>query len=189
MPERSKLESLLKTFCDQHLKQDGFNKKVPNLLPKVTVESPRGILTYHDWTSCSASGSLNDVYLLDDGTYDVYTDAGVNHETFNIPVKHCKNLSEVLDFLNEFNYHDPNTTGKLMIGLVGEANYAFQEEKEPNGDCSLLNNDPYNLFLDDKKIKSVSHHDKYSVVLANCGDSDVHLLTAINRQLEYLDDA
>ncbi len=153
------LDSAIKRWCGNYLTLPfGYDDD------KKYLNRP-GKLMYRDSTSCSASYSLQDIYLLDDGTYDVYVDCGQarctggNREAIDTELKKCENLAEVLDYLMLFNGHDPNTTGELLL--------------------TIINN--YQLKLDDEVTYEWNNEwDKRRFpILAKCGDNK-SLIDAIN---------
>ena len=64
-----------------------------------------GKLIYQDGTSCSAGHVYHDVYHLNDGTYQIYTDAGFaistggDHENLDVPSTNHKDIIEMMMYL------------------------------------------------------------------------------------------
>lgn len=100
---------------------------------KKTQERP-GKLVYQDGTACSASYAFADIYLLDDGTYSVYSACGHamftggGRDALDIKPQPCVNLAEVLDYLVCFCGHDPNTTGEMLLTII--PNYKLELNKD-----------------------------------------------------------
>ncbi len=111
------LETVLKKWADIHLKPQ---------LPALQ-ENRQGKLVYQDSTSCSASWSRQDIYLLDDDhqTYRVF-----NTCTFEDDSKlEFTTLAEVLDYLVSFCGHDPNATGDMLLFIINNAQLKLSNDK------------------------------------------------------------
>ena len=161
------LESTLKKWCNLNLATGmcyGGQKDTP--ITKNYNQNRKGTLIYQDGTACSASFVFNDIYILDDNTYIVYTDAGGashtggNIELADIEPYHCKNLCEVLDKLLEYNGHDPNTTGKKFAFVIRD-----------------------NMIKLDEKCVQIIHRLKFPI-FSKCDDNDESLINAIECIIE-----
>lgn len=127
-PLLTKLNDALKYWCDENLTEGkayrgGFEVGLPIAGSRKPREQQqrKGVLIYQDGTACSASHAFADVYVLGDGSYDVYMDASSGVEQgdsgifgFVTEIKHCNNLVEVVDYLDNYCGHDPNSCGQLV---------------------------------------------------------------------------
>lgn len=161
------LESTLKKWCDGNLKPGmcyGGNKDGPITLDAYEPNQTRhGELVYQDGTACSASYAFHDVYLLDDGSYEIYTDCGQarmtggEHVKYDAEPEKCSNLAEVLDFLLCFCGHDPNSAGDMLEHIIHN----------------------YQLNLDNDVTREWKRGSRIPV-LAKCGDNQ-DLIVAIEK--------
>lgn len=81
-------------------------------------DTRNGKLVYQDGTACSASYAFHDIYLLENGTYTVYTKCGCNDGKKDIKPYDCDNICQVIDFLLEFCFHDPNSVGDVFLYII-----------------------------------------------------------------------
>ena len=95
-----------------------------------------GQLIYQDGTSCSAGHVYHDVYLLDDGTYQIYTSGafaectGGNHKEVDVPSTNHKDIIEMMTYLIENDGWDANSTRTLVGQDIG--NYLAKMVGEPD---------------------------------------------------------
>lgn len=120
------MEAEIKKWCDTNIAIGmcyGSNKSTTPITGDQTKQR-RGKLLYQDGTACSASYAFADVYELDNGEYEVYADCGYAcftgdncHNEDGIMTNKFQKLSEVVDYLADLSFHDPNSCGDLMYYL------------------------------------------------------------------------
>nr|QBK92739.1 MAG: hypothetical protein LCPAC401_03770 [Pithovirus LCPAC401] len=155
------LNSAIKKWCDVYLKVpfDYEDDKQKNISDK---------LVYRDYTSCSASYSFQNIYLSDSDTYIVYSECGHagctggNRETYDVEYQNFETLAEVLDYIMLLGFHDPNSTGELLLNIIHN----------------------YQLKLDDEV--TYKYGKGRIPILAKCGN-DEKLINAINRYPLHMD--
>ena len=150
------LKKILIEWCDENLTNNrSYGSK------NTYNNKSYGKLVYKDGTACSASHAFSEVYKLNDGTYEVFTDINVanftgdaigTNETIN---KKCENIMEVMDHLYEFSFHDLNSVGLLLKFLINN----------------------YSLKLDEKMIKNKIP------ILSKCDQNDKELIKAIHSEM------
>ena len=163
------MNTILVEWCDENLTHNrayGSDFKIElDEDMKTLIESMDGKLLYKDGTSCSVSHAFSNIYQLKDMTYIVYTD--VSHARFtgdctgkkNIIHEKCENISEVIDHLIEFSYHDPNSVGDLLFNLIHN----------------------YELKLDDNMTRNYNLH--IVPILSKCNQIDIELIKAIKSSM------
>lgn len=128
------LETVLKQWCDNNLSPGmcyGGKKDGPITLDAYDNSDRQGKLVYQDGGACWASFAFQDVYLLDDGTYEVYVDygrvsmMGGDQERKYIPPEKCSSLAEVLDYLLNYSVECNNT--EMLFRRI-TSNYNLSDE-------------------------------------------------------------
>ncbi len=154
------LNSAIERWCDIHL-------GIPSDYEDNKPSGISGKLVYRDYTSCSASYSFQDIYLFDK-TYIVYVECGRvrctggNYETYFATHQTFETLAEVLDYVVEFSFHDPNSTGELLLNIIHN----------------------YQLELDDEV--TYEYGEGRIPILAKCGN-DEELINTINKYPLHMD--
>jgi len=141
--DNSNVVLALKHWCDENL-TDGksyrgsipIGEPIASCRTQEEQDARKGVLTYQDGTACSASHAFADVYLLEDGSYDVYmdSDSGCSQGESGIygpdvEVTHHENLAQVVHYLDGYSGHDPNNCGELINYLVDELPKNYWEGK------------------------------------------------------------
>lgn len=116
------LNDAVRTWCDANLAFGKAYGSSPDGTPIACVSQPiesqperTGKLVYQDGTDCSAGYMFNDVYVLDDGSYTIYSDVGNTHNGA-IRVEHCPTLSGVVDYLCD--HHITSCYGLFNFTLI-----------------------------------------------------------------------
>lgn len=123
-----------------------------------------GKLIYQDGTSCSGGHVYHDVYLLDDGTYQIYTSGafaectGGEHKEVDVPSTNHKDIIEMMTYLIENDGFDANSTRGLVGCDIG--NYLAKMVGEPD---ELERTEFENRILKKRKqvdLRKVTDNDK-----------------------------
>nr|QBK93829.1 MAG: hypothetical protein LCPAC406_01430 [Pithovirus LCPAC406] len=159
------LNSAIERWCDIYLGIPfGYEDDKPSYISDKLI--------YRDYTSCSASYSFQNVYLSDDNTYIVYSECsrarctGGNYETSHVEYQNFETLAEVLDYIMLLGFHDPNSTGELLLNII--YNYQLELDDEVT----------YEYGEEWRKCRIP--------ILSKCGN-DVKLINAINKYPLHMD--
>ena len=178
------LKNTLRDWCNENLTHgrawpglcNGVVK--PNTLPKDAPDTREGTLVYQDGTSCSAGHVYHDVYLLEDGTYQVYTDAsqahgqGANPGSFDVPSSNCKDILELVTYLIKHDGWDRNSCGELSGTLE-----VFLEECQDT-DFESPNSDNENTIV--KNAQTCAQQKKrFLLDFTTCTDNDHNIIKCL----------
>lgn len=170
------LEQTLKTWCDKNLTgtwPGHFYKGKPYTLDG-EEDTRNGTLVYTDGSSCSAGYVDHDVYILEDGTYQIYTSGSQARfqgdgkgEKIEISSTHCNSIVDVVKFISEHGFYDPNGCEKLI-----------------NMDILNYPPDEYNGELTDYEKEALSHRCKKRKPpfdISKCTDNDKYIIESIKK--------
>ncbi len=136
------IELALKKWCNDNLSigkcyrpgylVDKLGPLTENFGYSEESEERPGRLIYQDATCCQGYHAFNDIYLLEDASYDVYTSSGgeiIEHRDA-IYCKNFKTLSAVLDFLIDFCRYDNNITGDFYSNMINDFELDLTNEQK-----------------------------------------------------------
>lgn len=136
------MEQCLKKWCDKNLHRCSTPIKYKKQLNEHRV--------YSEFTNISCAWIHHDVYELKDGGFKIITDTTAKP----VPIKKCKNLSEVLDFF-VFYFQDgvwlPNKTGELLLSIIKDYQLSISDE------CTLVAHNYYKTGRFPVLVKCQNH--------------------------------
>lgn len=80
-----------------------------------SIKERAGKLVYQDGAACSNYYAFIDIYLLDDGQYQIYIDEGTN-----VVSKIFKQLTHVVDYLASYSIPEGNSCKKFIDYLINK---------------------------------------------------------------------
>jgi hypothetical protein len=182
------LKNTLRKWCDENLTHGRaypglrYNEVVkPNTLQEGVCDTRGGSLIYQDGTACSAGHVYHDVYLLDDGTYQVYTDGSQAHytgavpESFDVPSSNCKDILELVMYLVTHDGWDPNSCREMHQSIKGYLKVC----QDPEFESFFPNSENENAIL--KTAQTCKQQKKkFLIDLTTCTDIDNNIIKCIS---------
>jgi hypothetical protein len=190
------LKNTLRNWCNENLTHgrawpglcNGVVK--PNTLPKDAPDTREGVLVYRegalvyqDGTSCSAGHVYHDVYLLEDGTYEVYTDAsqahctGANPESFDVPSSNCKDILELVTYLVKHDGWGRNSCREMHQSIKGYLKVC----QDPEFESFFPNSENENAILKTAQTcKQQKKKKKFLIDLTTCTNIDNNIIKCIS---------